>query len=398
MKEFKILSKTTTEYGFQKSLLKKAAVFVHLYYEESLEKSLSYLFNLPEELTVYVYVANPKTYDCLMNLVRQKGCQNVHVAAKRNRGRDFSVLLVEAKDEIRKFDYVGFVHDKKSHAGIEDEMGQNWQKCLFECTVASNEFVCNVIHLLEKDKGIGVLSAPLPPEKYLTGLRGKLWSTNYDHTVDLLHGLNVNILPDPKEDPLTIGTAFWFRRTALDKLLDHPWSYEDFPEEPMAEDGTVCHALERAIGYVSEEAGYRNYYLMNNEYGGYYLGLNEMALTLAITAMRERGAVRYRDGWLDFPLSAKKDLNESEWINYALSYRKVDFILDKSLPKTKELMERIEKAHVKAGRIFDVNHLEEAELDKIREKDFGIIACVRKEEEATVEGMLRTISRKAMFY
>ena len=43
-----------------------------------------------------------------------------------------------------------------------------------------------------------------------------------------------------------LGTMFWFRARAMEKLFAREWAYEDFPAEPTGEnDGNILHAIER---------------------------------------------------------------------------------------------------------------------------------------------------------
>ncbi|MDQ1268470.1 MAG: hypothetical protein QG560_1113, partial [Campylobacterota bacterium] len=55
------------------------------------------------------------------------------------------------------------------------------------------------------------------------------------------------------------GTMFWFRPNAITQILDANFKYSDFPPEPIANDGTIAHALERLFGYVARLNGYHFY-------------------------------------------------------------------------------------------------------------------------------------------
>lgn len=46
----------------------------------------------------------------------------------------------------------------------------------------------------------------------------------------------------------------------------HNWKYTDFPEEPMPDDGTISHALERILGFATVDAGYKVKTIMNSQY------------------------------------------------------------------------------------------------------------------------------------
>src|SRR5205807_1095004 len=48
-----------------------------------------------------------------------------------------------------------------------------------------------------------------------------------------------------------VGTMFWARPTALVPLLELGLKWDDYPEEPVPDDGTILHALERLLPFVA---------------------------------------------------------------------------------------------------------------------------------------------------
>lgn len=62
------------------------------------------------------------------------------------------------------------------------------------------------------------------------------------------------------------GSVFWFRVKALAPLFDHGWKHEDFPPEPLPQDGTISHAIERIYPFVAQGAGYYPAQAMSADY------------------------------------------------------------------------------------------------------------------------------------
>lgn len=62
------------------------------------------------------------------------------------------------------------------------------------------------------------------------------------------------------------GSVFWFRVKALAPLFDHGWQHEDFPPEPLPQDGTISHAIERIYPFVAQGAGYYPAQAMSVDY------------------------------------------------------------------------------------------------------------------------------------
>ena len=61
----------------------------------------------------------------------------------------------------------------------------------------------------------------------------------------------------PKQFNFPIGSMFWAKKGALKPLYDLKMEWTDYPVEPIENDGTILHAIERLIPIVAESEGYR---------------------------------------------------------------------------------------------------------------------------------------------
>ena len=74
-------------------------------------------------------------------------------------------------------------------------------------------------------------------------------------------------MPDRMKEPVApLGSFFWFRADAYKTMLSYPWKYEDFPEEPIADDGTFLHALERIRPFAVQHDGFYSAWVLNDDY------------------------------------------------------------------------------------------------------------------------------------
>lgn len=64
-------------------------------------------------------------------------------------------------------------------------------------------------------------------------------------------------LPLPNHFDFPLGTMFWARPQALKPLMDLGIGWDEYPDEPLAIDGTLLHALERLVPFSAEHAGYQ---------------------------------------------------------------------------------------------------------------------------------------------
>ncbi len=279
---------------------KKAAVIAHVYYKDLMDECFDFIQEIPDEIDVFIYSANEETRNIAKREIVGRKLKNCKVIAKDNRGRDFSALLIAAKDVIREYDYICFIHDKKSHGGSPITSGKTWMYEMWDCLLKSEDYIYNIIAAMEADSSLGLLVPPEPFHSEAIGGIGWTWAKNFDITVQLAKDLGVKAQFDADKHPIALGTAFWCKREALAALFDHDFAYTDFPDEPMAIDGTVCHALERIIGYVAQHEGYYTAYVMGSEMAALRGTKLSTYMTDAMNILRDENIWDRKDGGVIF--------------------------------------------------------------------------------------------------
>lgn len=191
--------------------------------------------------------------------------KNCIIRKKNNRGRDVSSLLVTFREEILQYTFFCFLHDKKSLGNIKNlETAEKWRRLYFDCLLYDREYINAIVSKFENDETLGVLTSPQPFEREFIYSFNDEWLISYEASVGLAQMLKLRNVPKKTKNPITLGTAFWARVDALEKLLIYPFTYNDFPNEPMESDGQLGHAVERMIGFIAEDCGYRCEVIMPN--------------------------------------------------------------------------------------------------------------------------------------
>lgn len=244
----------------------KTAVFVNLYYEDEYEKYLRYLVPLCDICDVYIFSSNNVILEKL-----KKINADFFLGSKNNRGRDISAFLVTARKYVEQYDLVCFLHDKKHKYPRLKQDTDIWKFGMWTNLVHSKNYVHEIMELFHKDSSLGALFPPAPVGEYFTGWFGDLWNENYANVIDLAETLGLNIAIEQKKQPKSIGTMFWARTKTLKKLFKVEWSYETFDKEPLPDNGTLSHAIERIIGFVVEDSGYHTDYIMHENYSNWML-------------------------------------------------------------------------------------------------------------------------------
>ena len=246
----------------------EVAVVAHLYYEDLMPECVKYLCNTPKEVSIFVTVDNLQKKKHIEKLFQNVG-RNCEVRLVAGRGRDLAALLVGCRDIFSKFKYLCFVHDKKSlRQGQSIAVGESFFHVLWNNTLTSENFVRNIIATFENEKNLGLLVPPPPHHgEYRFFIRDYWTSSCFDKAVELAENLNI-----PKKffnrgvSPLAIGSVFWCRTEALKKIYSYDWKIEDFPAEPMPDDGTINHALERIFPFAAQSEGFYTGWLMAEDF------------------------------------------------------------------------------------------------------------------------------------
>ena len=137
-------------------------------------------------------------------------------------------------------------------------LGESWAYECFENLLGSRCLVENIIGLFENDSRLGIVSPPIPHHGpyYPTIGKGE-WGENYKIVEKLIKKLNIKVDFDKNKEPnAPLGSMFWVRTDALKPLFRHDWKYSDMPKEPIADDNTVLHGIERLYPFSAQEAGY----------------------------------------------------------------------------------------------------------------------------------------------
>lgn len=250
---------------------KKTLFFLHLYYPDLFEKYLSFIGNFPDNTDILITTNTGDKKEQLTQLTKKykQNKRSIQIHKVPNRGRDMSALWVAMKKNLISYDYVCFVHDKKTTQLSPGTVGDSWGYKLLQNTAGTKEFVNSIISCFECEERLGLLAPPAPIHGQYVKFCQNVWTVNFLNTVELAKKLRIGVPIHEDHDPVSaIGNCFWFRPYALSKLIEYSWDYQDFPEEPYPEDGSISHAIERIYSFAAQENGYYTGILMENSYAG----------------------------------------------------------------------------------------------------------------------------------
>lgn len=245
---------------------KKLALVMHIHFAELVEECAEYASAMPPEADIYVTTNTEEKKALIEKRFSKLDCNKLDVRVVPNRGRDVGPFLVEFRDCYAQYDYICHVHDKKAGQLKPGSIGTSFAYKCFENVLKSEAYVENVIAVFEENRRAGLLVPPPPnhADYYIT--LGLEWGSNYENTVKLAGELGIDVSIRPDREPIAgLGSYFWVRSEALKPVFEKKWTYEDFPEEPIADDGTLLHAIERIYPFAAQSAGYYAGWIMSEQ-------------------------------------------------------------------------------------------------------------------------------------
>lgn len=245
--------------------LKKIGLFMHLYFQDTLDRALELAKNMPEMVDIFITTdteQKKKRIEQCFSVIKER---IVQIKVVENRGRDVSALLIGMGKEIANYELVCYLHDKKSTQTIPGSIGESFAFTCYSNVLYNRVYVENIINLFKSNERLGMAVPPAPMHGEYAQMYGQNWGGNYDNTKKLCEKLGLNVSISELDSPIApYGSVFWFRPRAMRKLFEHKWKYSDFPEEPLPIDGTISHAIERSYSFVAQDAGFYSAVVMSD--------------------------------------------------------------------------------------------------------------------------------------
>lgn len=174
----------------------------------------------------------------------------VDISIVPNLGRDIGPFFTALREPLLKGGYDVFfhVHGKKTK-GRRRNIGDPWRNFLWENMIGGAfPMLDSIVARFAADPTTGLV---FPEDSHVLD-----WGRNEEVAQALRRSLGL-------DEPMTtyvefpVGNMFAARPAALWPLLDLDLRWEDYPAEPVLDDGTILHGLERILPLVVRKAGYR---------------------------------------------------------------------------------------------------------------------------------------------
>jgi len=227
------------------------AVHWHLYYTEMLAEFAVYLNNIPIPFDLFVSVPETADTEAINSELKRllKNVSQVVVETVPNRGRDIAPFIVQFGERLLSYEVIAHIHTKQSP---HDGRLSHWCQEILKLIMGSTGDVAHIIELLQGSAKI------VFPENLVSYFRDESgWADNYPMAAEWLNNNTDFNIDDFTPIEFPEGSMYWARSHCMAPFLNLKLSYEDFPVEPIAADGTLAHVLERLVlVFANSSEGY----------------------------------------------------------------------------------------------------------------------------------------------
>lgn len=229
----------------------RLAVLVHVFYPDLLDELLSQLTTIPVDFDLLV--TNATGYALQLDSAAAGNVRHSLVLDVDNHGRDiWPMAQVVNAGLLDPYELVLKVHTKRSAWRESHDVlagsGGEWRESLLSGLLGTRQNVEQIVGAFAEQPDLGIVTA----DGSLAG--PEHWGADLGLTRELLRRLELTV-DDPDRLQFAAGSFYWTRAFVLQGLRAFQFSAADFDAEGGHIDGTTAHAVERAIGLLSREAG-----------------------------------------------------------------------------------------------------------------------------------------------
>lgn len=255
----------------------KIAVCLHIFYDDFIDRFAQALDAFPTQVDILLTLAKEEFTEKAREILGGHPKVNgIEIRIVPNRGRNFGPMLVEYSELLKNYDLFCHLHSKKSLFSGKEQT--QWADYLTEYLLRDANIVSGVLNAFAEDKSLGLY---YPTTFWMMPIWVNHVTMNVPFIREWERRLGLSHVPEFLSYP--VGGMFWARPEALEGVVGESWEYDDFPAEPLPNDGSMLHALERVLGSLVEEKGYKQFF--------YYPTTGQFTTDKSYTTSSYRGSI-----------------------------------------------------------------------------------------------------------
>lgn len=221
----------------------KVAIHIHAHYPDQLKYIIKEIALSDCQPDIIISSSSLK-HDTIKRSLSKLYAGKIIFIEVPNVGRDIGPMFSACAEHLLKYEVVGHVHTKKTLHASDRTSIDNWVKFLFaNCIGSDTKSIDKIVELFAQNPRLGLC---FPEDPNIVG-----WTENITPAKKLLEDIGLPLdLPNSIEFP--VGNMFYCRPSALAPLFKRKFTTSCYPPEPLANDGTMLHAIERLLPLIVE--------------------------------------------------------------------------------------------------------------------------------------------------
>ena len=226
-------------------------VQAHIFYDDLTLDIINKTNNIPLKFDLFISTTtNEKKEIILKYIIKYSRANKYNIIVVKNLGRDVFPLLIQLKNNFKRYKYLCHIHSKKSKTS--PEIGIKWRNYLYNNLLGNSAIVKGILYDFENIDKLGFIF----PETYYEIIKQSLilTKTTKKYMQYILNRLfflyklgNKLIFP--------AGNMFWAKFNAIYQIFEYNFNLNFFKEKDLTND-TIMHGIERIWLYLVKINGY----------------------------------------------------------------------------------------------------------------------------------------------
>ena len=220
-------------------------IHIHVHYHDEIDYICRKLSMSAPFASLYISCTSQAAIEAVEQATKTYRLKPVSIQLVENRGRDLAPLLLVFAEKMLTHECCLHIHAKKSPEK-RDDFGKAWTAHMLQCLLYDEDYTRSLLSFFLELEEVSILA----PSIYEPIRIQMNWGKNEALVKSYLDKLDINSSAFTKCPHFPAGSFFWFKPRMLQSLLNLELELDSFPTEPIPDDGTIAHAIERLIGCI----------------------------------------------------------------------------------------------------------------------------------------------------
>ena len=230
----------------------KIAIQAHVYYETLISDIIQKTNNIPVNFDLFISTDSEYKKENIMNyIVKMSNAKKFVIEIFNNKGRDVFPLLIQLKNQIKKYKYFCHIHTKKSK---HIDFGEEWRNYLFNNLLGNKQIISEILTEFEDNINLGIIFPEIYYKVY-EAFGKNILGSNLNYMESIIKKIAPYLRLSTQNLDFPMGNMFWAKIKSVYQIFQNNF-HKEIPNENKQLDGTLMHGIERIWIYLAKYNGY----------------------------------------------------------------------------------------------------------------------------------------------